>query len=65
MTYTSNSLVVLASMQWMQDNGYDDKSIQHLVEFAKNNINSWINSLKSAGMTEENYIDYIAKILNL
>lgn len=65
MSYTSTALVVLASMKWMQDNGFDFKSIQHQAEISGNNIQSWITSLSTAGMSFGDYVDYIAKLLGL
>lgn len=65
MPYTSSNLVALASMEWMQDNGFDSQSIQHQAEISKSNIKSWISSLRTAGMKLDDYVAYIANILGL
>lgn len=65
MSYTSSTLVALASMEWMQDNGFDEKSILHQTEVSGSNIKSWTNSLLTAGLKQDDYVIYIAKILGL
>lgn len=61
--YTSTALIILASVRWMVDNGFDNKSILHQSKVSGNSVDSWVASLTTAGMTQDDYVDYIAEIL--